>query len=88
MEGFSSLQLWLVIFLAAVIALVVFHKALGKLLGFLARTGVGLVFLALFSHIGGFFGVSLGVNLLNAAVLGLLGVPGFGLLLMWHWALL
>ena len=84
MEGFSSLQLWLVIFLAAVIALVVFHKALGKLLGFLARTGVGLVFLALFSHIGGFFGV----NLLNAAVLGLLGVPGFGLLLMLHWALL
>ena len=29
----------------------------------------------------------LGVNLTNALVLGLLGVPGFGLLLLLNWAL-
>ncbi len=88
MEGIGSLQLWLIVFLAAVIALVVFRRVLGKLFRFLARTGVGLLFLALFSHISGFFGISLGVNLVNAAVLGLLGVPGFGLLLLLHWTLL
>ena len=32
-------------------------------------------------------GLSLGVNLFNALVLGLLGIPGFGLLLMMNWAL-
>ena len=32
-------------------------------------------------------GVSLGVNPVNALVLGVLGAPGFGLLLMLQWAL-
>ena len=32
-------------------------------------------------------GVSLGVNPINALVLGVLGAPGFGLLLMLQWAL-
>ena len=30
-------------------------------------------------------GVTLGVNLVNALVVGVLGVPGFGLLLMLQW---
>ena len=36
---------------------------------------------------GGVLGVNLGVNLLNALVLGVLGAPGFGLLLLMNWAL-
>ena len=48
---------------------------------------MGLAALAAFSPVGGLIGVSLGVNLANALVMGLLGVPGFGLLLMLHWAL-
>ena len=43
--------------------------------------------LAVLSQTGGALGLSLGVNLVNALVLGLLGVPGFGLLLMLQWAL-
>ncbi len=43
--------------------------------------------LALFSQVGQFIGVSLGVNLVNALILGVLGVPGFGLLLMLQWVL-
>ena len=39
------------------------------------------------SHVGGFLGLSLGVNLVNALVLGVLGLPGFGLLVMMNWAL-
>ena len=39
------------------------------------------------SHTGQLLGVKLGVNLLNALVLGALGIPGFGLLLMLQWAL-
>lgn len=51
------------------------------------RTGLGLGALHLFSGVGELIGVHLGVNLLNAGVLGVLGVPGFGLLLLLHWAL-
>ena len=46
-----------------------------------------LAALALLSHIGPSAGIHLGVNLFNALVLGVLGVPGFGLLLMLQWTL-
>ena len=36
---------------------------------------------------GGFVGIKLGVNLVNALILGALGAPGFGLLLMLQWVL-
>ena len=48
---------------------------------------MGLAVLALFSQVGHLIGVSLGVNLVNALVLGLLGIPGFGLLLLLQWVL-
>lgn len=54
---------------------------------FTMRTGVGLGALALFSGIGESIGVHLGVNLVNGMLLGLLGAPGFGLLLMLNWLL-
>lgn len=33
-------------------------------------------------------GLSLGLNIFNAAVIGILGVPGFGLLLLVQWVLI
>ena len=44
------------------------------------------MFLWLFQGLGALLGVQLGVNLLNGAVLGALGLPGFALLLMAQWA--
>ena len=52
------------------------------------RTGLGLGALSLLSGAGEAIGVHLGVNLVNGVLLGLLGVPGFGLLLMLHWVLI
>ena len=43
--------------------------------------------LAAFHPLGGLLGCALGINLANAAVLALLGAPGFGLLLLLNWAL-
>ena len=60
---------------------------LAQLIRLAVRSSVGLAVLALFSQVGQLFGVTLGINLVNALVLGLLGVPGFGLLLMLQWAL-
>ena len=57
--------------------------ALGRLI---VRSGLGMVFLWAFQGLGTLVGVQLGVNLFNGLVLGALGVPGFGLLLMAQWA--
>lgn len=62
------------------------HRPLGALCRLIVRSGIGLVFLWLFQGLGTLLGVSLGVNLLNGLVLGALGLPGLGLLLMTQWA--
>ena len=55
-------------------------KLLGNtLLGFLALWAVNLT--------AGFTGLALGLNLLNALVIGILGLPGFVLLLLTQWVL-
>ena len=68
-------------------ALLVLRRPAARLRRLALRSSVGLAVLALFSQVGHLIGVSLGVNLVNALVLGLLGAPGFGLLLMLQWAL-
>ncbi|RHR11212.1 transcriptional regulator [Pseudoflavonifractor sp. AF19-9AC] len=68
-------------------ALFLLRWPLVQLVRLIVRSSVGLAALALFSQVGQAIGVSLGVNLVNALVLGLLGVPGFGLLLMLQWVL-
>lgn len=78
---------WLAGSLGVILALSLLRRPLGGLIRLLARTGVGLACLSLFAPVGAFLGAGLGVNLLNALVLGVLGVPGFGLLLMLNWAL-
>lgn len=66
---------WLAVALLALSILALLHRPLGRLLRLAARSAVGLAVLALFSQVGQFIGVSLGVNLVNALILGVLGVP-------------
>lgn len=78
---------WLLGTLGVALFLALFRRPLRGLLRLTARTGAGLAFLAVFSPIGQFLGSALGVNLFNALILGVLGAPGFGLLLMLKWVL-
>lgn len=78
---------WAAAAAAALCALVVLRRPLRGLLRLLGRMAAGLAGLFAFSQVGGLIGVTLGVNLVNALVVALLGVPGFGLLLMLNWAL-
>ena len=78
---------WIVGGLMLALALAAMRRPLGALVRLGLRTGVGLGVLWVLSFTGGVLGLRLGVNLVNALVLGLLGVPGFGLLLMLQWAL-
>ena len=78
---------WIFGGLVLILALAVLKKPVKGLGKVAARTGVGLAVLLLLSKVGGFIGVTLGVNLFNALVMGVLGAPGFGLLLMLNWVL-
>lgn len=87
MTGLSSAAPWMAVALLGLAVLLVLHKPLGKLLRLLVRSSVGLAVLAFLQQAGGLLGITLGVNWVNALILGALGIPGFGLLLMLQWAL-
>ena len=71
-----------ILLLAGLVLLIRLRKLLPSLLRFLARSAAGYLFLCFFSSFGPGMGLTLGANLVNSAVLGLLGLPGFGMLLM------
>ena len=74
---------WLPAILGTLCILVLLRRPLWALLRLLGRWAGGLVALSVLQPLG----LTLGVNLVNALVLGVLGVPGLGLLLMVQWAL-
>ena len=84
MPGYAA---WCLAGLLLCAALFLLRRPAARLLRLALRSSVGLAALALFSQVGKLIGISLGVNLVNALVLGPLGAPGFGLLLMLQWAL-
>lgn len=87
MTSLPGYMAWCLAGLLLCAALLLLRKPAARLLRLALRSSVGLAVLALFSQVSHLIGVSLGVNLVNALVLGALGVPGFGLLLMLQWAL-
>ena len=87
MTGLPGYVAWGLAGLVLCAALLILRRPVARLFQLALRSGVGLAALALFSQVGHLVGVHLGVNLVNALVLGLLGVPGFGLLLMLQWVL-
>lgn len=73
--------------LGVAILLVLLRRPLGRLGRLAARSGLWLGFLWLVRGVTPLLGVQLGVNLFNALVLGVLGVPGLALLMMAQWVL-
>lgn len=87
MTALPDYAAWALAGLLLCAALFLLRWPLVQMVRLILRSSVGLAALALFSQVRQLLGVSLGVNLVNALVLGLLGVPGFGLLLMLQWLL-
>ena len=65
----------------------VFRTPLKIALKLLANTLLGFLALWAVNLTAGLTGISLGLNLLNALVIGILGLPGFVLLLLTQWVL-
>lgn len=84
-----SLLVTTALILGGVLALVAlvrfFLSPLKTLTKLLVNTALGFGGLLLLRWLGGYIGVTLGVNLFNALVVGILGLPGLGLLLMLKW---
>ena len=87
MSAMPGYMAWCLAGLLLCAALLLLRRPAARLLRLVLRSSVGLAALALFSQVGHLLGIQLGVNFVNALVLGLLGVPGFGLLLLLQWAL-
>ena len=78
---------WLLVGLMAVGALLMLRQPIRYAGRLCLRTLISLGALAAFHPLGAALGCALGINLANALVMGLLGAPGFGLLLLLNWAL-
>lgn len=83
----SSILAWLASLLPILAGLFLLRRPLTRLFLLTVRSLGALATLFLLSPVVKLLGVTLGVNWLNALVLGLLGAPGFGLLLMLQWLL-
>ena len=75
--------LWGLGVFGGLLLLVLLRRAVAAVVKLALRTAVGAGVLAALSCVGGVIG--LGVNLSNALVLGVLGAPGLGLLMMLNW---
>ena len=69
------------------IVILIFFKPLVCLLRLTARSSIAFLLLTWLQNTGTLLGITLGANLGNALVLGLLGIPGSGLLLLIQWLL-
>jgi inhibitor of the pro-sigma K processing machinery len=78
---------WALGALAALLILALCWRALRWLLGFALRAGLGGGVLAALGLLSEPLGLHLGVNLFNVSMIGLLGAPGLGLLLLLNWLL-
>lgn len=65
----------------------VFSAPLRLALKLLANTLLGFLALWIVTLTSTFTGIALGLNVLNALVIGILGLPGFVLLLLVQWVL-
>ena len=78
---------WMAGLALTIVALIILYRPVRWLWRLGLRSAGGLAALALFHPVGSLLGVTLGINWVNALVLGVLGTPGFGLLLMLQWML-
>ena len=85
MELMEKIAIGVLILFLAVVVFRVFSTPLRLVLKVLANTLLGFGALLLLNLTTPLTGLSLGVNVLNALVVGVLGVPGLGLLLLTQW---
>ena len=87
MDLMAKVLLGIVIASILLILLRVLHTPLKLALRLLVNTALGFAALYIVNLTAVYTGLGLGLNLWNALVIGILGVPGLGLLLLLQWIL-
>lgn len=87
MDLMSKSLLTAVVLSLTLILLRVLRTPLKLALRLLFNTLLGFAALYIIELTAGYTGIALGLNLWNALVVGILGVPGLGLLLLLQWIL-
>ncbi len=85
MDMFTWGNLWPGALLIGLLLLLIFHKPIKWFLKLLLRSTISLLLLIAWGASGLLPSLALGANAFNALTLGLLGLPGFGLLLLFRW---
>ena len=80
-----SWGVWIGVALGALVLLAALTGPLRRVGRLLLRWCVGLAVLWGLQGVGPTLGITLGFNAFNALVLGVLGAPGFGMLLLTQW---
>ena len=87
MSFIEKAALVLVIALTAVTCLRLLHKPLRLLVRLAISSSLGFGALWLLQYASAYTGLSLGLNLFNVLTVGVLGLPGLGLLVLLQWVL-
>ena len=74
-----------VVVILFIIIIKIFKAPIKFIFKILLNTVFGFIALLLFNYVGAFIGVALGINWINALVVGIFGVPGLALLLILQW---
>jgi inhibitor of the pro-sigma K processing machinery len=84
----AGLQTTAIIVILAILILAVFvilRKPFKIVLKLVLNTVIGFAALFAINFLGSFIGVSVAVNWINAAVVGVFGIPGVALILLIQW---
>jgi len=78
----STIFLYITGIILGCILIVIFSKPIGALFKLIVNSAFGGVCIVAFNFISQLFGFFIGVNALTAFTVGILGIPGFVMLLM------
>ena len=78
----TRIFLYIIGIITACVFIVVFAAPLRKLVKIAVNSAIGGVFIIIFNFVSQLFGFFIGVNALTAVTVGILGIPGFIMLLM------
>lgn len=81
----GKIVLYVAIGIAVLIVMRIFTLPVKWIFKLLLNTVLGFVGLFLVNWLGSYIGISLGINVVNAVVVGTFGIPGLILLLLLRW---
>ena len=82
METVSSIFILAAMILLCYLLIKVLSAPLRKLIKLMINTGMGFIALFIINFFGEFIGFTIGINVINAAIVGIFGMPGVILLVL------